>query len=257
MPELTDIADIRARLEADRSWSLYALGDLMPEQRPHCRWFGAADGALALLFRAFDVPVFFALGAPASLHTLLPEIDEPEIFALVRPDFAPFLAKTHTLHPQFMMWRMILNPDLAPHVSTGAASLLTPEDLPALGRLYEDDERQDGDPRFFTASMLEHGVYYGVREGAELISAAGTHLVAPSEGVGALGNVYTRRDRRGRGLAQQTVGAVTAHLTQMKLRTIGLNVAQENTVAIRLYERLGFTRYCPYVETHATAKRPN
>ena len=35
------------------------------------------------------------------------------------------------------------------------------------------------------------------------------------------------------------------------LRTIALNVTQNNAAAIAVYERLGFTRYCEYREGHA------
>jgi hypothetical protein len=49
--------------------------------------------------------------------------------------------------------------------------------------------------------MVKQGVYYGVYEQGDLIAAAGTHLLAAQTGVAAVGNVYTRSDRRGRGLA--------------------------------------------------------
>jgi predicted GNAT family acetyltransferase len=66
--------------------------------------------------------------------------------------------------------------------------------------------------------------------------------------VGAIGNVYTRRDRRGRGLASFVTGAVTAELLRLGLRTVALNVNQRNAAAIRVYEQLGFTRYCAFYE---------
>ena len=99
--------------------------------------------------------------------------------------------------------------------------------------------------------MLERGMYYGVRKNKELVAIAGTHVVAAGEGVGCLGNIYTRRDRRGRGLSTQVTAAVTAHLLTLKLQTIALNVRENNAAAIRVYERLGFQRYCKYVEAMA------
>ena len=84
------------------------------------------------------------------------------------------------------------------------------------------------------------------------IAAAGTHLVAPLESVAAVGNIYTRRDRRGRGLGTAVTAAVTAELRRRGVRTIGLNVNQRNATAIGLYERLGFVRYCAFVEGVAT-----
>jgi hypothetical protein len=64
----------------------------------------------------------------------------------------------------------------------------------------------------------------------------------------AIGNVYTRRDRRGLGFGTQVTAAVTAALLRLRLRTVALNVEQNNDTAIRIYERLGFRRYCEYRE---------
>src|SRR5438034_8234628 len=96
--------------------------------------------------------------------------------------------------------------------------------------------------------MLCQRVYFGIWEEHELVAAAGTHLIAPEEGVGAVGNVYTRRDRRGRGYAAIVTSAVTSELLRMKLPTIVLCVNQRRETAIRLYERLGYTRHCAFVE---------
>ena len=103
-------------------------------------------------------------------------------------------------------------------------------------------------PAFFTPGMLRHGVYYGVREGGAIVAAAGTHVLAERESVAAIGNVYTRRDRRGRGLGAQVSGAVVTELLGLGIRTIVLNVAESNAAAMRVYERLGFERYCEYRE---------
>ena len=68
----------------------------------------------------------------------------------------------------------------------------------------------DGDaageaPPFFDAGMLRHGVYYGIREGERLV-CRGRHACAgpEQESVAGIGNVYTRRDRRGRGLGRRS-----------------------------------------------------
>jgi predicted GNAT family acetyltransferase len=104
--------------------------------------------------------------------------------------------------------------------------------------------------------MLEQGVFYGIGEGADLVAVAGTHLVSGPESVGAVGNVYTRRDRRGRGLAGRATSAVTAELIRRGLRTIALNVNQANAAAIEVYERLGYVKYCPFYEGLASRITP-
>jgi len=130
---------------------------------------------------------------------------------------------------------------------------LGPADLEAVRRLYADGEASGEAPDWFLPEMLAQGVYYGVREAGEVVAIAGAHVVTPREGVGCLGNIYTRRDRRGRGLSTRVTSAVTAQLLGMKLQTIALNVREDNGPAIRVYERLGFQRYCGYVE--AVAKK--
>lgn len=102
--------------------------------------------------------------------------------------------------------------------------------------------------------MVEHGVYYGVREGDDLIAVAGTHVLSRSESAAGIGNVYTRRDRRKRGLAAATTSAVTSELLRMGIRTIGLKVVQSNSGAARIYERLGFVRHCPFIEGIAVGR---
>jgi len=62
-----------------------------------------------------------------------------------------------------------------------------------------------------------------------------------------VGNVFTRADHRRRGYGAATTSAVVAELLNLGL-TVVLNVRQDNAPAIRLYQRLGFERYCPFVE---------
>jgi len=84
---------------------------------------------------------------------------------------------------------------------------------------------------------------------------AGTHLVAPEEGVAAIGNVYTRPECRGRGLATRLTGAVAAELVRRGIPLVALNVCPENLPAMRAYRRLGFFKYCEFVEGLAV-RRP-
>ena len=66
-----------------------------------------------------------------------------------------------------------------------------------------------------------------------------------------MGNVYTRRDRRKKGLAAEVTSAVVAHLLAMPIATIVLNVEHDKPNARRLYERLGFHLHCEFLEGRA------
>lgn len=256
MPALRESHLIRAILQTDTSWSVYALGDLAPDQFHHCSWYRPSGdpAALALVYRGFTPPVLFALGPASSFSTLLYEFShEPSFYLHVRPEIVPALAQGYRITTLKPMWRMVLDHARFP-VTDPAAIRLRAADLDQLQRLYADGHAAGEAPDFFTASMLETGAFYAIRERDELVAAAGTHLVAPQEGVAAIGCVYTRRDRRGHGLASRVTSAVAAELLRSGVARIALNVNQHNTPAIRVYERLGFTRYCEYCEGLAERK---
>lgn len=251
VPRLTDPAEIRAILETDRAWAIYALGDLAPGFFEVSEWHHTpgSEPALALLYRAFETPVLFTLGQPETVETLLHEVGaERSMYLSIRPEILPLIKKRWRVEHETAMWRMTVTAaDFRPASEHGVVKLGL-ADLPALRELYADGRPAGEVPDFFNPEMVDLGVFYGIREGEGLIAAAGTHLVAPSESVGAVGNVYTRRDRRGSGLAARTASAVTAELLAMNLRTIALNVNRQNAAAIRVYEKLGYRRYCPFYE---------
>jgi ribosomal protein S18 acetylase RimI-like enzyme len=66
--------------------------------------------------------------------------------------------------------------------------------------------------------------------------------------------VYTDPTYQGQGYGSAATSAVTAELFRRGVRLIFLNVAQANVRAIRIYQRLGFSTHCPFLEM-AAAKR--
>ncbi len=247
MPQVDDAAAIRRILSADPGWSLYALGDLAPGYREYSEWHSSPH-AVMLVYRAVTPPVLFADGEPEAVARLAEEIADPLVYLHVKPEAADALAASYRGIALKPMWRMVLNAaKFRPEIHS-ACERLRSADAPAIERLYADGEAAGEAPDFFFRPMVENGIFYGVREAGELAAVAGTHLAVPDEGVGAIGNIYTRRDRRGRGLAGALTSAVAAELMRMGIRTIGLNVTQRNQTAIRVYERLGFVRHCPFIE---------
>ena len=247
---IADRAEIRAILETDRRWAVYALGDLAPGFFDHSEWYRVTgkEPALALLYRAFQTPVFLALGGPEPIDAILTELVEPEMYLSIRPEILPLVKARYQVHHETAMWRMSLEPVNFSPAPLDEVVRLGPHDLAALQQLYADGKPTGEVPDFFSPSEIEPGVFYGIWEADTLVAAAGTHLVAPSESVGAVGNVYTRRDRRRRGLGGRVTSAVAAELLRMGLRTVALNVSQRNTAALGVYERLGFARYCAFYE---------
>jgi GNAT superfamily N-acetyltransferase len=148
-----------------------------------------------------------------------------------------------------LMWRMTWTGDRLA-VPGAVTTRLCASDVPALQGLYGDGKTSGESPDFFFPSMVADGVFHGIYEGTTLVAAAGTHLVAREEGAAAIGNVYTRRDRRGRGLGRVVMNAVLAELAGVE--TVGLNVRADNDAALHLYDSLGFARHCQFYEAMAT-----
>jgi ribosomal protein S18 acetylase RimI-like enzyme len=260
------LPDLQSRLARDPAWSVYALGDLAPGLFEHAEWRieAAGEPAVLLLYRQFEVPVLFTFGPPAAVAPLLGDIArEPACYLSIRPEILPLVEARFRVTTLTPMWRMTLAaasflpvaaPNLPPPVRLGL------EHLPALETLFADGALSGEAPDFFSPAMLAHGIFYGLFEGAALVAAAGTHLIAPEQGVAAIGNVYTRRDRRGRGLAALVTARVAADLLAYAppLTVIALNVSQANRAAQRVYQRLGFRRYCAFYEglAHAIHRHP-
>jgi GNAT superfamily N-acetyltransferase len=263
MPRLTDRTRIRALLETDRRWAVYALGDMRPGYFEDSTWFTPADGApaIALLYHAFSVPVLLTVGGAGHIRPLLGEIEEAvgntrEMYLSVRPDVKALLAERYEIKWAKLMHRMVLEPEQFRPDTTDAAVRIGPADLDTLQALYADGAPTGESPDFFAPTMVRDGVYYGVREGKELVAAAGTHVLVPEEGVCGIGNIYTRRDRRRRGLAACVTGAVVADVLGRRVPTVALNVWENNAVARRVYERLGFRHYCDFYEGLAAVPSP-
>lgn len=251
MPRLHDRNVIRRRLEHDRIWAAYALGDLAPGFFPYTEWYapGGFPDTLALLYRGADTPVLLTCGSPEGLAEVIHELPpEPRLLLSVRPEALLLVRQRWAVTASNAMWRMGLPPGTevpSPRIETRR---LDGSALPALLELFADGRPTAEEPDFFAPAMLQDGTYFGVWQNGRLAAAAGTHLVAPSEGVAAIGNVYTRRDCRGRGLGRAVVAAVTRELQVRGLDPIILNVRQSNAPALHLYESLGFRRYCPFYE---------
>jgi ribosomal protein S18 acetylase RimI-like enzyme len=249
MPLLTDKDQIRNILKTDPRWCVYALGDLTERMYSKCRWF---TPDLTLVLHDYGTSILFAHGT-GSIKEALDHVSWP-VHLQVREDALVEIESHVRVTNVKRMVRMAWDKN-APSKETEIAEdvkRLRQLDVAALRRLYADGETTGESPDFFYDSMVPHGVFFGVYEGPELVAAAGTHLFAPEEGAAAIGNVYVRRDRRGRGLGRAVTAAVLHRLRHLEV--VGLNVREDNIPAIRVYESLGFVKHCEFFE--AIARRP-
>jgi ribosomal protein S18 acetylase RimI-like enzyme len=113
------------------------------------------------------------------------------------------------------------------------ATVLGPADVPDMADLIART-----DPGPFRDRTPELGTYLGIRRGGALAAMAGERI-RPA-GWAEVSAVCTDPAYRGQGLAARLVRAVAAGVVE-RGDTPFLHVATENTNAIRLYEKLGFT----------------
>ena len=245
MPRLSDKHTIRTILRRDPAWCVYALGDLSPEMFPKTAWF---TPDLSLVLKDYGTSILFAMGT-CSISEALEDVTWP-VHLQVREDALDAIARHATIDSRREMRRMIWTSrrDLPHDVR---ATRLGAADVDAVQTLYADGEPTGESPDFFYPAMIDRGVFFGIYEDHALVAAAGTHLVSRDEGAAAMGNIYTRRDRRGRGLGRIVTAAVMRELAGIE--TVGLNVRAGNDAAIHLYESLGFTFYCTFYEALAGA----
>jgi len=252
--ELTDRSQILAYLQTDRLYAAYAIGDLEPGMFEQSTWAGAEQKgrlqALVLHFRGLRLPALFLMGDLDGLRTILKHVLCPEmVYLTCRPEHLAMTRGFYVWDETMPMWRMVLQPTRFRPVK-GDCLRLGPMHSQQLTELYTL-----GGGSAFGPAQMQQGVFYGVLLDGCLVAAAGTHVVSLTYGVAAVGSVFTHPDYRGRGYGTVTTSAVVAELLQRGIRDIVLNVSQDNAVAIRIYERLGFERYCPFLEGPAFAQK--
>ncbi len=249
--QLTDKKEILTFLERDAGYAAYAIGDLEPALFAQSEWTGAqAEGqihALTLHFKGLDPPALFVMGEPAALVSILERDAAPNhVYLTCRERHLATVQACYRTTPPTPMWRMSLNPASFRYRPVPDVAVQSLQHPAALQGLY-----LQGGGETFNAAQLETGVFYGVYERERLVAAAGTHLLSPSYSRAAVGNIYTAPDYRGRGYGTAVTGAVVSTLLRRGIRHIFLNVAQTNRNAIHIYEKLGFTRHCPFLEMSA------
>ena len=244
---VTDRHEIAAFLRRDRLFAAYALGDLDGPNRNRIAWAMAYDAAgaptaLAMHHEGLVPQPLFLMGDADGCRQLLESVLRPrdayfQSTELVGRAIAPL----YDLDAPIAMLRMVTDrATFRPFA--GPAERLTALDIEELNRLYQLGFRAG-----FPPSVLEDGVYYGVRVRGRLVSAAGTHAVNPREGIAVVGNVMTHVDYRGHDFAKMVTSAVTAELLD-RVTDVALNVHADNVPAVAAYARLGYRTYCELVE---------
>jgi GNAT superfamily N-acetyltransferase len=252
---VSDRDEIAAFLRTDRRYAAYAFGDLDGPNRDRCRWGIAYDDlgrpvALAMHQQGLVPQPFFVMGDPAGCQEIVTTVIRPrEAYLLGTELLDEALAGTYEMERRVTLYRMVVGRQTF-RPFAGPAERLAPADIDDLNRLYQLGFRAG-----FPPSVLDDGVYYGIRVGSQLVSAAGTHVINTREGIGVVGNVMTHVDYRGHDFAKMVTSAVTRELLE-RLTDVALNVHTDNYPAIASYERLGYTEHCLLTERLVRRRAP-
>ncbi|MET7471952.1 GNAT family N-acetyltransferase [Micromonospora sp. NPDC005599] len=237
-----DRAVLAGLLGRDPVLHAYQLGDLDDFFWPYTSWFRRGD-QVVLLYHGVELPTLLAFAAPdgvAELSALLVEaapVLPARLWAHLSPGLEETVSRWFVVSEAAPHLRMALTDPGALASVAAVGEPLGPADAAELAGLYA--VAYPGN--WFDARMLETGQYVGVRERGRLVAVAGVHVFSPRWRVAALGNVTTHPDVRGRGLGAGVVAALCARL-RASVDHVTLNVRADNVAAVRLYERLGFTR---------------
>ena len=166
---------------------------------PRTRWGVALDGgrpvAVVLEYRGLSPQHLFVMGEPEGIGGILRDVIRTRA-GLPRHQAgqrARRWSSATSVEPPTDMVRMGVD-RAAFRPALGAAVRLDAGDTRHLNRLYELGLTSWLPPESVAARRLLRRP-----RGTRLIAAAGTHVISPTYGLAAVGNVYTNRDYRGQG----------------------------------------------------------
>lgn len=237
---------LRSFLERERLFAAYAICDLEDREFPRTRWGMAFDGdrpiAVGLEYSGLTPQPLFLMGSPPGIEAILREVLRPRAaFTAVMPEHLGALSSVYRVDPGPQMVRMWVD-DTRFLPIRADVERLGPGDVGELNRLYHL-----GFASWLPGSSIVDGVYYGIRIGGRLVSAAGTHVISPAARLGVVGNVFTHVDHRGRGYAAAVTAAVTAELL-LTCDQVVLNVRSDNPPALQAYRRIGYAEHVRFEE---------
>ncbi|MBN1266042.1 MAG: GNAT family N-acetyltransferase [Anaerolineales bacterium] len=240
---------IRNLLEQDRAWSAYALADLDPGFIEDTSWY-MNNQAVIMTYTGIQPPVLFTHGDAGSLAHLICDLPAGLYQVSIQQEHLKSLQKRLSLDTPVPMQRMVLDRTRFPAGGKpDSAKLLSRAQLSEILELFAQYPDQ---PDAFVPDQLEQNTFYGLYQDGQLVSFGGTHVVSRTAGIAAVGSIFTHPAQRGKGFASLTTAAVVRRLLDWDIRTIILNVAPENTPAVRCYQRLGFYPVYSYYEGAGT-----
>ncbi|MCK4306310.1 MAG: GNAT family N-acetyltransferase [Candidatus Eisenbacteria sp.] len=250
---LHDKDELEVFLRRNTFLHLYEIGDLDDFFWPYTCWYALKDDdgirEVALLYLGLNPPTLLAFtrdpsGAMGELLRSSRHLLPARFYAHLSEGGVSAFKDGYQVRSHGAHYKMALtNPSGLDGIDTSEVVQLAPSDEEELNGLYELSYPGN----WFNPYMLRTGCYYGIRRHQQLVSVAGIHVLSLRYRVAALGNVTTRPEFRGQGLAT-TVCAALCRALLPTVDHIGVNVKADNSSAIACYEVLGFERIASYSE---------
>lgn len=130
--------------------------------------------------------------------------------------------------------QMVANPPRQVKCCDVKVKRVSKSELELLNKFYVEHHAKGWVPILFKV-----GPYYCVKQDGKMVSAAGVHLVTHQ--ISQLDNIITDEAYRNRGFATACTNVLAQDLAS-KGRIISLFVRADNAPAIRVYEKLGFSK---------------
>jgi len=249
---------LRELLASDPVAAAYLLGDLVEPFFRQCRWLVASAGGArrlegaVLVYTGLSVPAVLSFGAPDAVEAVLAYFarELPEMcYAKFPLEHADAFPKFFQLDYMERLWVMGLAAEnlQRPTQLREALQLSKSTPIEPIIALYTDYPGN-----YFEPSQLESGAYFGAYAEGQLVAIAGTHVLAPAEGVAVLGNIVTKSAARQHGYATACTARLVEALAAQGCSTIALQVAADNAAAISCYRKLGFRFQEVVWQTRAT-----
>ena len=236
----------------DRVSAVYQLGDLDPRYSEYCRWWGDFSDtgdleAVLLLYTGLRTPAVLTLGSANRVEELLAATHHElptRFYGHMTSEHLASLKSTYVAEALVPMIRMGLNREhfVRPDDDLSQVMSLSHSDTADIIDLY-----QYYPDNFFEPYQLETGHYYGIRDGGQLVSIAGIHVVSEANDIAAIGNIVTHPDHRSKGYSRRCTAYLLDKLFGIVSLT-ALNVQRENGAAYKVYKCLGFVEHMEYLE---------
>lgn len=247
--QVTDPGELADLYVPDRGLHIYALADLEEPYWSASSWWRDGDAAVGLVtLPGGEGEVVYAVSSrdpEGSLRLLASLADRlgPGTLVTGPTGVGETLAKSRSVAWNRTYHRYLLTDPDAVGAPAPDVVDLGPDNVKELLDLYA---REPG-AAFFRPSMLRHHTFVGIRREGRLVAVAGTHVFSERFGVAAIGAVVTDSAWRRQGLGREVTRGVVGRLTG-RVEVIGLNAADRNHAAQRLYDQLGFQAALGYEE---------